>query len=139
MIRLLLAALLAAIISSEGFAMDGLTAYAWTHRPVLVFGDSEDPLVRRQVDALMAQGTALGERDMVVVAVAEGRVEILHGPPAALDATRLLAAAGGDGEFRLLLVGKDGTVKLRSETPVSPADLFALVDSMPMRQQEQQP
>ena len=38
--------------------------------------------------------------------------------------------------FQLLLIGKDGTVKLRSEKPVSISDIFGLIDSMPMRQQE---
>ena len=35
-----------------------------------------------------------------------------------------------------MLIGKDGGVKLRQEEPISVADLFALIDSMPMRKQE---
>jgi len=38
--------------------------------------------------------------------------------------------------FQVLLIGKDGGVKLRSSEPVSMKDLFGLIDSMPMRQQE---
>ena len=38
--------------------------------------------------------------------------------------------------FEILLVGKDGGVKLRSPAPVSTRDLFALIDAMPMRQRE---
>ena len=38
--------------------------------------------------------------------------------------------------FRVVLIGKDGGVKLRQEEPISVADLFALIDSMPMRKQE---
>jgi hypothetical protein len=38
--------------------------------------------------------------------------------------------------FEILLIGKDGTVKLRSDKPVSSEDLFALIDSMPMRKRE---
>jgi hypothetical protein len=40
------------------------------------------------------------------------------------------------GTFQVLLIGKDGGVKLRSSGPVSMKDLFGLIDSMPMRQQE---
>jgi len=40
------------------------------------------------------------------------------------------------GTFQVLLIGKDGGVKLRSREPVSVNDLFGLIDSMPMRQQE---
>jgi hypothetical protein len=34
------------------------------------------------------------------------------------------------------LIGKDGTVKLRSAEPVPVKDIFGLIDSMPMRRQE---
>jgi hypothetical protein len=40
------------------------------------------------------------------------------------------------GPFQVLLIGKDGGVKLRSSEPVSVKDIFGLIDSMPMRQQE---
>jgi hypothetical protein len=40
------------------------------------------------------------------------------------------------GPFQVLLIGKDGGVKLRSSEPVSMKDLFGLIDSMPMRRQE---
>ena len=40
------------------------------------------------------------------------------------------------GEFRAILVGKDGTVKLNRRSVVSDEDLFSLIDSMPMRRQE---
>jgi hypothetical protein len=40
------------------------------------------------------------------------------------------------GSFQVLLIGKDGGVKLRSSEPVSMKDLFDLIDSMPMRRQE---
>ena len=48
---------------------------------------------------------------------------------------RLRAALAVDG-FEVLLVGKDGGVKLRQETPLSVDDLFATIDAMPMRQRE---
>jgi hypothetical protein len=32
-----------------------------------------------------------------------------------------------------VLVGKDGTAKLRASEPVSDGELFAIVDSMPVR------
>jgi uncharacterized protein YajQ (UPF0234 family) len=38
--------------------------------------------------------------------------------------------------FQLILIGKDGAVKLRSDKPVAVKDIFKLIDSMPMRRQE---
>jgi hypothetical protein len=39
-------------------------------------------------------------------------------------------------EFEIILIGKDGGVKLRSKTPISLEELFSLIDAMPMRRQE---
>jgi len=72
-------------------------------------------------------------------------LEILeHGDSRALNRTLLEKAAEGtrnrfgvlSGRFQLLLIGKDGGVKLRSEQPVPTQDIFGLIDSMPMRRQE---
>jgi hypothetical protein len=38
--------------------------------------------------------------------------------------------------FSVVLIGKDGGVKLTQLQPVTPADLFGTVDKMPMRRQE---
>ena len=47
------------------------------------------------------------------------------------------AALGIDaGAFVVLLVGKDGTVKLSKNTIVPMDDIYALIDKMPMRQRE---
>lgn len=38
--------------------------------------------------------------------------------------------------FAVTLIGKDGGEKLRRSTPLTPAELFAIVDAMPMRRAE---
>ena len=38
--------------------------------------------------------------------------------------------------FELLLVGRDGGVKLRRDAPVAASEITALIDTMPMRQAE---
>ena len=40
------------------------------------------------------------------------------------------------GRFAAVLVGKYGTVKHRSDKPVEPDGLYALIDEMPMRRRE---
>lgn len=40
------------------------------------------------------------------------------------------------GAFRVVLVGKDGGVKLDERAPISAATLHATIDAMPMRRQE---
>ena len=43
-----------------------------------------------------------------------------------------------DQSFRILLIGKDGGIKYESNQYVSLIQLFELIDSMPMRQDEMQ-
>ena len=39
-------------------------------------------------------------------------------------------------KFSVILIGKDGTEKLRQAKPISSAKLFSIIDAMPMRQKE---
>lgn len=40
------------------------------------------------------------------------------------------------GSFKVVLVGKDGGIKLRGGTVVSNADMFDFIDRMPMKRSE---
>lgn len=42
----------------------------------------------------------------------------------------------GTKSFSVVLIGKNGGEKLRRATPLSPEELFAIVDAMPMRRAE---
>lgn len=96
---------------------DTLRALRWQARPVLVLGPQAQ--VRDQIAALQARAAALADRDVVL---------LIDGPGAdALD-----AGAG----FRVLLIGKDGGVKLDQSEPVTADRIIALIDSMPMRRRE---
>ncbi|MEO1019351.1 MAG: DUF4174 domain-containing protein, partial [Pseudomonadota bacterium] len=56
-----------------------------------------------------------------------------------LSAADLRDAFGVENsDFRVLLIGKDGGVKLRSNEWVSAHEVFALIDTMPMRRREMQ-
>jgi hypothetical protein len=104
---------------------EDLEAYRWSARPVLVFApDSDDARYTEQIALLRAAEAGLAERDIVVLT-----------DTAPDEKGRLRAALAVDG-FEVLLVGKDGGVKLRQETPLSVDDLFATIDAMPMRQRE---
>ena len=43
---------------------------------------------------------------------------------------------GSRAAFEVLLIGKDGGVKLRRDKPVAAFEITALIDTMPMRQDE---
>jgi len=112
--------------------------YAWSHRPLLVFAPSPDhELVRAQRARVEAVAEGFEERDMIFIAVYDDVVEVeevrLDGESAAALRDRFNIERG---EAAVLLVGKDTGVKRRSAEAVAMQDIFAQVDSMPMRQQE---
>ena len=102
-----------------------LAALRWQARPVLVFAETrEDPRYVAQMAQLSEAGAALRARDMV-----------LFGDAAPERQGALRARFAPEG-FLLLLIGKDGGVKLATEEVTPPEALFALVDAMPMRRRE---
>ena len=102
-----------------------LAQYRWTHRPVLIFANSEtEPAYVEQRAALEAAVDGLVERDIVVLSDTD---------PAGQGPLRRLFGAEG---FEVLLIGKDGEVKLRQAEPLSVDALFVVIDAMPMRRQE---
>ena len=64
-------------------------------------------------------------------------LQAIRGPQLGADATVLRSHYRvGAGQFTVILVGKDGGEKYRAERVVDPDELFALIDTMPMRRRE---
>jgi hypothetical protein len=116
-----------------------LSDYQWQHRILLVFAPSTDSShYRQQMQAWQADLTGTDDRNLKLV-------QILGTGESQVDG-RSLSSASTEGlrqqfrippeEFAVILVGKDGTEKQRSQTPIDLAMLFRTIDAMPMRQQE---
>ncbi len=102
-----------------------LDAYRWKKRPVLIFAPSpDDPAFVEQSALLHAAREELLERDVVVL------IDTAPHEDGALR--RGLGVLG----FEVLLVGKDGGVKLRVQKPITAEELSAEIDAMPMRRRE---
>ena len=102
-----------------------LAEYLWDKRPIVIFADSEEDLLYRRQMELLAEGEAeLSERDVVVLTDTD---------PSATSALRKDLRPRG---FQLVLVGKDGAVKLRKPRPWTVRELSRVIDKMPLRQQE---
>lgn len=105
--------------------MEDLSEFRWSKRPVVVFADSEnDPAFIEQMTLLRAREGDLQERDVIVLTDTD---------PAARSALRLKMRPRG---FMLVLVGKDGGIKLRKPFPWSVREISRSIDKMPMRQRE---
>lgn len=132
------------LFTSVTFAVSGQLmagpsqAWAWKHRVVVVFApDSRDGSLSRQRDALAGAEAEIADRHMSVIEIVDGNATAVMGAQIDVSASAMRTFLDKqDSSFEVFLLGKDTGVKLRSGTPVTSTDLFSLIDSMPMRQQE---
>ena len=105
--------------------MADLNEFRWKKRPVLVFADSEDdPAFIEQMELLRERTDELVDRDVIVLSDTD---------PSARSAMRLKMRPRG---FMLVLVGKDGGIKLRKPFPWDVREITRSIDKMPIRQRE---
>ena len=98
---------------TAGLALPDLAAQQWKQRVLIIDTPSlQSTPYLQQISTFDAAAASLKERDLQVI-------------------TQTSAPA-----FRVRLVGKDGGVKLDRDTPMTTDALFALIDAMPMRQEE---
>lgn len=99
--------------------------FLWASRPVAVFADTpEDPAFREQMRMLRARPDMLSDRDVVVITDAD---------PAAASAWRRQLHPRG---FSLVILDKDGQVKLRKPFPWDVREISRAIDKFPLRRQE---
>lgn len=102
-----------------------LEPFLWTSRPIVVFADNAaDPRFEEQMRFLEADLEALAVRDSVV---------LVDTDPALRSALRKKLRPRG---FMLVLIDKDGQVKLRKPAPWTTREISRSIDKWPSRQQE---
>ena len=103
-----------------------MESYLWKNRVVLIFGDkSYGYQEKKQLRAFTSFTKEIEERDMIILAPKKNERRAL------LEKFRLNDSFSG-----LILVGKDGGIKLNQSLVVEPKTVFDLIDSMPMRKSE---
>ena len=139
MMALAVATLAVTALTVPSTSEAGMQRFQWQNRPLLVFAPgAEDPALQRQLAIARDHAAGWRARDMVTIVVAGDR-------PVTVDGTRAKNLANptlrqryrvtGDS-FAAILVGKDGTEKLRHDAPISADKLFRTIDAMPMRRRE---
>jgi len=116
-----------------------LDSLRWKKRVLALFSPSEsDASFQLQKQGLASSEEGVLERDLLVLEIIEqGQSRVGNRMLSEKSVQDIRKRLGSQtGLFQVLLIGKDGGVKLRSSEPVSMKDLFGLIDSMPMRQQE---
>ncbi len=132
-------------MSSEYEQRDGevldITWHQGRNRVLLVFVPSpEDERYAAQQERFFGHSNNMLDRDLISYYIFER--EAVSGPtdasaitPESADKTRQQYSVG-EGDFAVVLIGKDGTEKERYGEPVAADTIFEVVDAMPMRQEE---
>ena len=112
----------------------------WKHRLIVLSAPTNDDAdLREQHDRLMSMADELIERHLLVIRLTPSTAAFGDMPIDAADVHALRTRWSiGDDRFHAALIGKDGRVKDRWSQPFDPNDMTALIDTMPMRQDEMQ-
>jgi hypothetical protein len=117
-----------------------LTQYQWKNRVLVVSAPTKDDkdLVGQQ-DDLARDPKGFADRDMVLVTLLDNAVSTAEGRKLTSEEVTTARAALKirPGSFALRLIGKDGSVKLSRDAATAMTEIYALIDTMPMRQREQ--
>ena len=116
-----------------------LGAVRWQHRVLVLSAKQQDhPALREQLSAVEASRAQFDDRDLLLVVLLEDAQSTAGGRPLTSSEAEQLRAEVGIPvtSFALRLVGKDVGVKLARGKPVPMEEIYALIDTMPMRQSE---
>ncbi|MGD8519739.1 MAG: DUF4174 domain-containing protein [Desulfobacterales bacterium] len=143
MAKIIMAVMVAIVVFSvfggkDALSMD-LRQFQWKNRLLFLFTPQRsDRFFSDLLNEIMANKNEVEDRDLIVF-------EILESGPSFMDSVSLDAQTAAalrekfdapPGRFTVILVGKDGGVKLKRHTGTRLNDIFALIDAMPMRQEE---
>ena len=113
------------ILSSMLFTFN-FASQDFSNREILLVAqriDDPDLLIQKKI--LQADEEGLAERDIIITVITPES-----------DKKRFEKLMKNGKGLRFILIGKDGDIKLSSDKPVTLEQLFALIDSMPMRRYE---
>lgn len=108
-----------------------LETYKWEKRLLLLFAPSiNNTELGRQQELVRRSRPGIAERQLEVL-------ELVPGGNAATMREDLLRKFGVEAErYTLLLIGKDGQEKFRTQKAVPLEEVFKIIDQMPMRREE---
>lgn len=116
-----------------------LEHYRWKNRILVVSARKRDDARLTELQTELASAAEeFADRDMVLVTLLDdGTSTVGDQELTAAEAAATRAALGIQaGSFALRLIGKDGLVKLSTESATPSQEIFALIDTMPMRKRE---
>jgi hypothetical protein len=125
-----------ALMSSKIIAQD-LDVYQWKNRIILLKSNTfESDWLQAQLKRLNADRTQLEEREVLLLVITDDLVYNDRKQIMDLSADTIISTYDLSDFNGLILIGKDGGLKLKEAFIVNPKEIFSLIDSMPMRKTE---
>lgn len=116
-----------------------ISDYRWQNRILLIFTPSaENEQYQKQLTELKNKQEGLKDRDMKIFHLLSTGSSFVDDKTIKTNDVRRLYKKYevNDNVYAVILIGKDGTEKLRKQEVLSTEKLFRVIDAMPMRQQE---
>ena len=112
--------------------------YVWKNRIILLFApDNDHSLSQQQIAELESDEDGVTERDLITFQILPDQVTGGKNIQNTEFAQSLRSRYGVNKvEFCAILIGKDGSEKLRKNTVITREELYGVIDAMPMRQRE---
>lgn len=115
-----------------------LEDYQWKNR-ILILMDAtlKSNSLQAQLKEFTGQNEGLTERDLILFLITEDKVYSQHGKALDMNSESVREQLGISDDFKgVLLLGKDGGIKLKEHFQVASKTVFDLIDGMPMRKAE---
>ncbi|ADR20109.1 hypothetical protein MATR_22780 [Marivirga tractuosa] len=117
-----------------------LDDFQWKNRLLIIYtADQKSTQLDKQLAEITRNKEGYNERDLKVIILKNQKVEIWNSNKNhLLDFHQIIKELNIEEKQPLqnLLIGKDGGVKLKSNSTISNEKLFRIIDAMPMRQRE---
>lgn len=132
-LRALILFLITIGIGADNIQAQSLSSLKWQKRIIILMDAAGDTEIRNeQLSAFDSFKSDMEERDLLIFCY-DGR-QLLD---ADLNPSSYKLTSVNDLSFQgVILIGKDGGIKLKESFPVAPERIFALIDGMPMRRAE---
>ncbi len=116
-----------------------LKEHQWKNRLVLIItSDSESETYTSQIEAFNINSQEFNERKLIIYKIFPDKykVDTPEDNSWVLDSKLYTKYNSNARDFKIMLIGLDGGVKLEQHKVLTSKELFSTIDSMPMRSSE---
>ena len=115
-----------------------ISDYIWKNRLIILVDEHlETSAIRSQFNIFSKQTNTLLERDILLIQLTPEAALLGSSKKSSIAPTHIYKSLSISEGFKgVILVGKDGGIKLRKPFEVQAEDIFTLIDCMPMRKSE---